>query len=62
MVRTRAEKVEGIAQDIPEIVPEGDQSGDLLIVAWGSTHGPITAAMKPSARRAIASATCICAI
>jgi len=47
MVRTRAEKVEGIAQDIPEIVPEGDQSGDLLIVAWGSTHGPITAAMKP---------------
>jgi 2-oxoglutarate/2-oxoacid ferredoxin oxidoreductase subunit alpha len=47
MVRTRAEKVEGIAQDIPEIVPEGDPSGDLLIVAWGSTHGPITAAMKP---------------
>jgi 2-oxoglutarate ferredoxin oxidoreductase subunit alpha len=46
MVRTRAEKVEGIAQDIPEIVPEGDQSGDLLIVAWGSTAGP-TAAMKP---------------
>jgi 2-oxoglutarate ferredoxin oxidoreductase subunit alpha len=47
MVRTRAEKVEGIAQDIPEILPEGDQSGDLLIVAWGSTAGPITAAMKP---------------
>jgi 2-oxoglutarate ferredoxin oxidoreductase subunit alpha len=47
MVRTRAEKVEGIAQDIPEIVPEGDSSGDLLIVAWGSTAGPITAAMKP---------------
>ena len=47
MVRTRAEKVEGIAQDIPEIVPEGDRSGDLLIVAWGSTAGPITAAMKP---------------
>jgi 2-oxoglutarate/2-oxoacid ferredoxin oxidoreductase subunit alpha len=47
MVRTRAEKVEGIAQDIPEIVPDGDQSGELLIVAWGSTAGPITAAMKP---------------
>jgi 2-oxoglutarate ferredoxin oxidoreductase subunit alpha len=47
MVRTRAEKVEGIAQDIPEIIPEGDPSGDLLIVAWGSTAGPITAAMKP---------------
>jgi 2-oxoglutarate ferredoxin oxidoreductase subunit alpha len=47
MVRTRAEKVECVAQDIPDIVPEGDQSGDLLIVAWGSTAGPITAAMKP---------------
>jgi 2-oxoglutarate/2-oxoacid ferredoxin oxidoreductase subunit alpha len=46
MVRTRAEKVEGIAQDIPDIVPEGDPSGDLLIVAWGSTAGPITAAMN----------------
>src|SRR6202046_611758 len=46
MVRPRAEKVAGIAQDIPEIVPEGDASGDLLIVAWGSTNGPITAAMN----------------
>jgi 2-oxoglutarate ferredoxin oxidoreductase subunit alpha len=46
MVRTRAEKVQRIAQDIPDIVPEGDTSGDLLIVGWGSTRGPITAAMK----------------
>ena len=46
MVRTRAEKVAGIAQDIPEAVPAGDSSGDLLIVAWGSTNGPITAAMN----------------
>jgi 2-oxoglutarate ferredoxin oxidoreductase subunit alpha len=46
MVRTRAEKVEGIAQDIPEVVPDGDPSGDLLIVAWGSTAGPITAAVN----------------
>ena len=46
MVRTRAEKVARIAQDIPDIVPEGDTQGDLLIVAWGSTSGPITAAMK----------------
>jgi len=45
MVRTRAAKVEAIAQDIPDVVPEGDPFGDLLIVAWGSTHGPITAAL-----------------
>jgi len=46
MVRIRAAKVEGIANDIPEIVPAGDPDGDLLIVAWGSTHGAITAALK----------------
>jgi 2-oxoglutarate/2-oxoacid ferredoxin oxidoreductase subunit alpha len=42
MVRLRAEKVALIANDIPE----GDQSGDLLIVGWGSTQGAITAALK----------------
>jgi 2-oxoglutarate ferredoxin oxidoreductase subunit alpha len=46
MVRTRAAKVEAVADDIPDLVPEGDPSGELLIVAWGSTHGPITAALK----------------
>src|SRR5579863_2675582 len=46
MVRIRAAKVEAIAQDIPDIVPEGDPDGDLLIVAWGPTHGSITAAVK----------------
>ena len=51
MVRTRAEKVAAIVQDVPDAVAEGDQSGDLLIVAWGSTHGPITAAMKAQRER-----------
>jgi 2-oxoglutarate ferredoxin oxidoreductase subunit alpha len=46
MVRLRAAKVEAVTDDIPDAVPAGDQSGDLLIVAWGSTHGPITAALK----------------
>jgi 2-oxoglutarate ferredoxin oxidoreductase subunit alpha len=46
MVRIRAAKVEAIAQDIPDIEPAGDSEGDLLIVAWGSTHGAITAAVK----------------
>jgi 2-oxoglutarate ferredoxin oxidoreductase subunit alpha len=51
MVRIRAAKVEAIVQDIPDIVPAGDPNGDLLIVAWGSTHGAITAAVK--AQRAL---------
>jgi 2-oxoglutarate/2-oxoacid ferredoxin oxidoreductase subunit alpha len=46
MVRIRAAKVEAIVQDIPDIVPAGDPEGDLLVVAWGSTHGAITAAVK----------------
>jgi 2-oxoglutarate ferredoxin oxidoreductase subunit alpha len=46
MVRLRAAKVEAITQDIPLVEPEGDPEGDLLVVAWGSTHGAITAAVK----------------
>ena len=46
MVRIRAAKVAAIAQDIPDIEPAGDPQGDLLIIAWGSTHGAITAVVK----------------
>jgi 2-oxoglutarate ferredoxin oxidoreductase subunit alpha len=46
MVRIRAAKVAAIAQEIPDVVPAGDSEGDLLIVAWGSTYGAITAAVK----------------
>ncbi|MFZ0980348.1 MAG: 2-oxoacid:acceptor oxidoreductase subunit alpha [Candidatus Acidiferrales bacterium] len=46
MVRLRAAKVAGIVQDVPDAVAAGDPSGDLLIVGWGSTHGPITAAVR----------------
>jgi 2-oxoglutarate ferredoxin oxidoreductase subunit alpha len=46
MVRLRAAKVEAVVQDVPDVLPAGDPDGDLLIVAWGSTYGAITAAMK----------------
>jgi 2-oxoglutarate ferredoxin oxidoreductase subunit alpha len=46
MVRVRAAKVAAIAQEIPEVEPNGDLSGDLLIVSWGSTFGSITQAVK----------------
>jgi len=45
MIRLRAAKVEAIAQDIPEAIPAGDPDGELLLVAWGSTYGSITAAV-----------------
>ncbi len=46
MCRLRAAKVEAVAREIPEVAPAGDSEGDLLIVGWGSTYGPIAAAMK----------------
>jgi 2-oxoglutarate/2-oxoacid ferredoxin oxidoreductase subunit alpha len=46
MVRLRAAKVEAIAQDVPDAIPAGDPEGDLLLVGWGSTYGPITAALR----------------
>ena len=46
MVRVRAAKVAAVGQDIPHVLPEGDPSGDLLVVSWGSTAGSITAAVK----------------
>jgi 2-oxoglutarate ferredoxin oxidoreductase subunit alpha len=46
MVHLRAEKVARIADDIPEIVPEGPDSGELLVLGWGSTAGVIKTAVQ----------------
>ncbi len=51
MVRTRAAKVEAIAQDIPDVTVDGDQKGDLLVISWGSTGGSIAAAVKAQRAR-----------
>lgn len=47
MVRTRAAKISGIVRDIPDLVVE-DPSGQarVLVLGWGSTYGPITAAAR----------------
>ncbi|MBS1545139.1 MAG: 2-oxoacid:acceptor oxidoreductase subunit alpha [Bacteroidetes bacterium] len=39
MVHLRQEKINRIANDIPDAVVEGEQSGDLLMLSWGSTYG-----------------------
>jgi len=46
MVRLRAEKIERVAQDIPELEVEGDDQGDLLVLGWGSTYGAIKTAVE----------------
>ena len=46
MVRTRAEKVRRVAQEIPPTAVNGSESGDVLVVGWGGTYGAITAAVE----------------
>ncbi len=45
MVRTRQAKVDGIAASIPELeVDDPSGAAKVLVLGWGSTHGPIAAA------------------
>ena len=46
MVRLRAQKVAGIAADIPELEVDDPDGADLLVLGWGGTYGPITAAVR----------------
>jgi 2-oxoglutarate ferredoxin oxidoreductase subunit alpha len=45
MTDLRHQKVEGIAREIPPLVPRGAPSGRLLVVGWGGTHGAIATAV-----------------
>ncbi|MFA7289643.1 MAG: 2-oxoacid:acceptor oxidoreductase subunit alpha [Melioribacteraceae bacterium] len=45
MVRLRAEKVQKIQQDIPDLKVSYEQDGDLLVLGWGGTYGAITEAV-----------------
>ena len=46
MVEQRQKKVDIIADDIPEVKPFGDSSGDILVIGWGGTHGAIRSAVE----------------
>jgi len=46
MCRVRAQKVAGIAGDIPELEVDHDDGAKLLVLGWGGTYGPITAAVR----------------
>ncbi len=46
MVKTREAKVENIADHIPEQqLDSGPESGDILVIGWGSTYGSIRSAV-----------------
>jgi 2-oxoglutarate ferredoxin oxidoreductase subunit alpha len=47
MTLIRAEKIANIANDIPALEVQHDEPGaDLLVLAWGSTYGPVRAACR----------------
>ncbi|MBP5863884.1 2-oxoacid:acceptor oxidoreductase subunit alpha [Streptomyces scabiei] len=44
MVRTRQAKIDGI--DVPDIEVDDPHGADTLVLGWGSTYGPISAAVR----------------
>jgi 2-oxoglutarate/2-oxoacid ferredoxin oxidoreductase subunit alpha len=46
MVRLRAQKVAGIAADIPDLEVDDPDGASLLVLGWGGTYGPIQSAAR----------------
>jgi len=46
MVHKRKQKIENVKNDIPDLAVEGDESGELLVLGWGSTYGAIKEAVR----------------
>lgn len=54
MCKTRAAKIAGIANDIPDLEIEvGESSGKLLVLGWGSTYGSIREAVQRCRERGL---------
>jgi 2-oxoglutarate ferredoxin oxidoreductase subunit alpha len=51
MVRTRAQKIANIAEEIPELTVMGPPEGDLLVLGWGGTYGSIVTACQRAQRK-----------
>jgi 2-oxoglutarate ferredoxin oxidoreductase subunit alpha len=46
MTRLRAQKVAGIADDIPELDVDDPGHAGLLVLSWGGTYGPVAAGVR----------------
>jgi 2-oxoglutarate/2-oxoacid ferredoxin oxidoreductase subunit alpha len=53
MVRVRAQKIANIAQEIPELTVDGPDTGELLVLGWGSSHGAILTAVQRARRQGL---------
>ena len=45
MCKIRQDKIDRIADFIPELEVDGEESGDLLVLSWGGTYGACTTAV-----------------
>jgi 2-oxoglutarate ferredoxin oxidoreductase subunit alpha len=46
MVKTRAQKIRNVIEDVPDVEVFGKPSGDLLLVSWGGTYGAVHGAAE----------------
>jgi len=46
MTKIRAEKINRVQNNIPDIKTEFAESGDLLVIGWGGTYGSLHSAVK----------------
>ena len=53
MNELRLEKVQRIANYIPELEVEGDPEGDVLVLGWGSTRGAILTAVEQAREQGV---------
>jgi 2-oxoglutarate/2-oxoacid ferredoxin oxidoreductase subunit alpha len=53
MVRTRAQKVANVANEIPPLEVVGPAEGDLLVIGWGGTYGSLLTAAQRCQRKGL---------
>jgi 2-oxoglutarate ferredoxin oxidoreductase subunit alpha len=46
MVKTRAQKVRNVVEDVPNVEVYGQQAGDVLLLSWGGTFGAVRGAAE----------------
>jgi 2-oxoglutarate ferredoxin oxidoreductase subunit alpha len=46
MVKTRAQKIRNVVEDVPNVEVFGQKAGDLLLVSWGGTFGSVRGAAE----------------
>jgi len=45
MVKLREQKIKNMVFDIPDLIVDGEEQGDILVLGWGGTYGAITEAV-----------------